>query len=97
MKILEFMIYVELLATASIAITMKQKIYLETAVYFSQNKYITTIQKQTKPNDSYLSFKMGNPDWNLTDTKQLQHLPAVKWKIKHIQTLAEQNPSKHKI
>ncbi|PWC18469.1 nucleotidyl transferase AbiEii/AbiGii toxin family protein [Brenneria corticis] len=48
--------------------------------------------------DFLMSFKRGEPDWNLAPERQIQHLPAVKWKLqnigrmqkeKHIQALAK--------
>ena len=42
-----------------------------------------------------LSFKKGEPLWNLIAIDNLQHLPAVKWKLMNIQNLLKNNPSKH--
>ncbi len=42
-----------------------------------------------------LSFKQGNPDWNIFPLKILKDLPAVKWKLKNIQKLININPEKH--
>jgi len=42
-----------------------------------------------------LSFKQGNPDWNIFPLKILQDLPAVKWKLQNIQKLININPEKH--
>ncbi len=42
------------------------------------------------------SFKAGKPEWSLFPLDVLQKLPAVKWKLKNIQKLIEQNPDKHK-
>lgn len=48
--------------------------------------------------DFLMSFKSGQPDWSLAPEEQIQHLPAVKWKLqniahiqkdKHIQALAK--------
>ncbi len=48
--------------------------------------------------DFLMSFKRGEPDWNLAPEDQIQHLPAVRWKLrnigripkdKHIQALAK--------
>jgi hypothetical protein len=48
--------------------------------------------------DFLMSFKRGEPDWDLAPENQIQHLPAVKWKLqnigrmpkeKHIQALAK--------
>jgi len=42
-----------------------------------------------------LSFKRGEPQWELFPFRELKDLPAVKWKLQNIQTLKEQNPQKH--
>jgi predicted nucleotidyltransferase component of viral defense system len=42
-----------------------------------------------------LSFKKGEPLWNLIPIDNLQHLPAVKWKLLNIQNLLKNNPAKH--
>jgi hypothetical protein len=42
-----------------------------------------------------LSFKSGEPDWNLSDIEQLKNLPAVQWKLIHIRKLKKDNPKKH--
>lgn len=48
--------------------------------------------------DFLMSFKSGQPDWSLAPEEQIQHLPAVKWKLqnigripkeKHIEALAK--------
>ena len=48
--------------------------------------------------DFLMSFKSGQPNWSLVPEDQIQHLPAVKWKLqnighipkdKHIQALAK--------
>jgi hypothetical protein len=62
---------------------------LATTNWLASKVYQGNCKHNTQDIRFLLSFKIGNPDWNLTDTKQLQHLPAVKWKLKYIQTLAE--------
>jgi predicted nucleotidyltransferase component of viral defense system len=42
-----------------------------------------------------LSFKQGNPDWNIFPITILKDLPAVKWKLQNIQKLIKNNPEKH--
>lgn len=42
-----------------------------------------------------VSFKKGEPLWNLIPIDNLQHLPAVKWKLLNIQNLLKNNPTKH--
>ncbi|MFT5164034.1 MAG: hypothetical protein ACI9FJ_002631 [Alteromonadaceae bacterium] len=34
--------------------------------------------------DFLMSFKSGSPDWSLAPAQQIQHLPAVKWKLINI-------------
>ena len=41
-----------------------------------------------------LSFKRGEPDWKLFPMADLQHLPAIKWKLANIGELRK-NPKKH--
>jgi predicted nucleotidyltransferase component of viral defense system len=42
-----------------------------------------------------LSFKRGEPQWELFALKDLKDLPAVKWKLQNIQNLKAKNPDKH--
>ena len=42
-----------------------------------------------------LSFKLGNPDWDLFPISDLKKLPAVQWKLRNIQNLMSSNPEKH--
>jgi len=37
--------------------------------------------------DFLISFKQGTPDWNLAAYKNIQNLPAVKWKLLNIQKM----------
>ncbi|MCG8464641.1 MAG: nucleotidyl transferase AbiEii/AbiGii toxin family protein, partial [Xanthomonadales bacterium] len=41
-----------------------------------------------------LSFKQGEPDWDLFDHPTIAHLPAVQWKLLNIKRLAK-NKGKH--
>ena len=43
-----------------------------------------------------LSFKRGNPDWNLYPVAGLKDMPAVQWKLLNLQNLIKSNPGKHK-
>lgn len=43
-----------------------------------------------------LSFKRGNPDWELFPLPRLSELPAVRWKLLNLQNLIKSNPGKHK-
>lgn len=42
-----------------------------------------------------LSFKSGEPEWNLFPHERLKDLPAVLWKLSNIQSLKSHNPAKH--
>lgn len=44
--------------------------------------------------DFLLSFKRGSPDWTLFDEPEISKLPAVRWKLRNIDTLC-QNEAKH--
>lgn len=37
-----------------------------------------------------LSFKKGEPDWSLAPSEQIQHLPAVQWKLLNIRKMPKQ-------
>ncbi len=42
-----------------------------------------------------LTFKRGNPDWDLFPVAGLKDMPAVQWKLMNIQNLKRSNPDKH--
>jgi len=51
----------------------------------------------TDPDRSFLlSFKRGNPDWDLFPLAGLKDMPAVQWKLLNLQKLIKSNPGKHK-
>lgn len=57
----------------------------------------TVLKSLTKDDrDFLLSFKKGEPQWELLPTLDLKHLPAVQWKLLNIQNLIRTNPTKHK-
>ena len=60
---------------------------------------VKTINSLLTENDKklLLSFKTGNPDWNLSNIMQLQNLPAIKWKLQNIQKLQSNDKKKHEI
>ena len=60
---------------------------------------VKTINSLLTENDKtlILSFKAGNPDWNLSNIMQLQNLPAIKWKLQNIQKLQSNDKKKHEI
>lgn len=43
-----------------------------------------------------ISFKKGNPDWQVSPIDKIKDLPAVKWKLLNIQKLLESDSNKHK-
>jgi predicted nucleotidyltransferase component of viral defense system len=45
--------------------------------------------------DFLLSFKQGDPAWELIDLPNLAKMPAVQWKLKNIQSLLKSDPAKH--
>lgn len=64
------------------------------------NLMVTALKAQftQQDYDFLMSFKSGQPDWSLAPEDQIQHLPAVKWKLqnigripkdKHLQTLVK--------
>jgi predicted nucleotidyltransferase component of viral defense system len=42
-----------------------------------------------------MSFKKGNPDWELLSVKNAKELPAVRWKLQNIDVLRKKNSKKH--
>jgi predicted nucleotidyltransferase component of viral defense system len=42
-----------------------------------------------------LTFKRGDPDWDLFPVAGLKDMPAVQWKLMNIQNLKKSNPDKH--
>jgi predicted nucleotidyltransferase component of viral defense system len=44
-----------------------------------------------------LSFKAGEPNWDLSNIEQLKNLPAVKWKLENINKIKRDNPKKHAV
>lgn len=41
-----------------------------------------------------LSFKQNNPDWSLYRYPAIQHLPAIRWKLRNLTVLKDKNPAK---
>ncbi|MDR2860947.1 MAG: nucleotidyl transferase AbiEii/AbiGii toxin family protein [Syntrophobacterales bacterium] len=74
------------------------------AIPFTYEDYLETREKLfiSLPgilNDSdrafLLSFKEGNPDWELLDIENAQKLQAILWKLQIIRKLREVSPKKH--
>lgn len=53
------------------------------------NLMITALKAQftQRDYDFLMSFKSGQPDWSLAPEEQIQHLPAVKWKLQNIEQI----------
>lgn len=75
-----------------------------TMVPFSYDDYLSTRERLFQEVPAWLSeverqflisFKQGNPDWELLPVPVLKDLPAVQWKLKNIQHLLTQDPAKH--
>lgn len=64
----------------------------------TRKRLIKTINSSLTETDRtfLLSFKRGNPDWELFPLSGLNKMPAVQWKLMNIQTLIKANPRKHK-
>jgi predicted nucleotidyltransferase component of viral defense system len=68
---------------------------------FKNTRYrlVKDINNSLNDNDKnlLLSIKSGNPNWALSKIKQLQNLPAIKWKLENIEKLLNQNPKQHSL
>ncbi len=42
-----------------------------------------------------LSYKQNTPDWSLYRYPEIQHLPAIRWKLRNLAVLKEKNPAKY--
>jgi len=63
----------------------------------TREKTIHTVMSSLSEKDRafLLSFKRGDPDWDLFPVAGLRDLPAVRWKLLNINNLKESNPGKH--
>lgn len=61
-------------------------------------RLIETINSSLKETDRtfLLSFKRGDPDWDLYPVAGLNNMPAVQWKLLNLQNLIKSDPGKHK-
>lgn len=48
-----------------------------------------------KDKNFLLSFKKGEPEWDLFDAPKLREMPAIKWKLLNIRKLIQSNMQKH--
>lgn len=64
---------------------------------YTRMKLITIIHDLLTSQDRefLVSFKSGDPMWQLSDTERLAELPAIKWKLLNIHKLKSSNPTKH--
>ena len=71
---------------------------------FTYDDYETTRQRLVAALDGaltaddkalILSFKAGEPDWNLSDMGELERMPAVQFKLVNIRKLKAASPAKH--
>ena len=67
---------------------------------FEKNRegLINTVKSSLSERDRsfLLSFKRGDPDWELFPLPGLNEMPAVRWKLLNLQNLIKSNPGKHK-
>ncbi len=63
----------------------------------TRKRLIETVNSSlTDPDRTFLlSFKRGNPDWDLFPSAKIKDLPAVQWKLLNLQNLIKSNPGKH--
>ena len=64
----------------------------------TREKLIETLNSSLTDTDRsfLLSFKRGEPDWDLFPVAGLKDMSAVQWKLQNIQNLKRSNPGKHK-
>jgi hypothetical protein len=74
------------------------------SIPFTYSDYIATRSKlfsgilkslSAKDRSFLISFKKGEPDWNLLGVESVPKLPAVLWKLQNIRKLIEISPGKH--
>lgn len=75
-----------------------------TAIPFTYKDFVATSKQLvievnkclTKEDKEFLlSFKSGDPQWNLIPIDNLQNLPAVRWKLENLLNLKIKDPVKH--
>ena len=64
----------------------------------TRERLIQEVNSRLTENDRkfLLSFKSGDPQWNLFPISKLNEMPAVQWKLKNARNLMASNPTKHK-
>jgi len=62
----------------------------------TRKRLIETINSSLTETDRtfLLSFKRGNPDWDLYPIAGLKNMPAIQWKLLNLQNLIKSNPGK---
>lgn len=85
----------EVFANQFIGMALKPFSYEDFTV--TRERLISEVHKilSRKDKELLISFKAGEPDWNLNQIEHLKDLPAVKWKLMNIQKLLKNNPIKH--
>lgn len=60
-------------------------------LYEARQSLITSLKAHfnKRDYDFLASFKRGEPDWELAPQAQIQHLPAVQWKLRNIRRMAQ--------
>jgi len=48
-----------------------------------------------KDKEFLMSFKAGEPAWDLVDLPTLARMPAVQWKLQNVQSVKQSDPKKH--
>ena len=63
----------------------------------TREELIETVNSSlSDPDRSFLlSFKRGDPNWDLFPVARLKDMPAIQWKLMNIQNLKSSNPVKH--
>ena len=84
--------------------TFEKQFHGMTDITFTYDDFETTREKlislvnlslSARDRSFLLSFKRGNPDWDLFPNALLKKLPAVQWKSMNIKNLIKSNPEKH--
>lgn len=63
----------------------------------AREQLVTELPKRFSDKDRafLLSFKQGEPDWNLAPATGVELLPAVQWKLQNLRRLRDNNVPKH--
>ena len=63
----------------------------------TREKLIETVNSSLSEMDCsfLLSFKQGDPNWDMFSVAGLKDMPAVQWKLHNLKKLMKSNPEKH--